>query len=302
MKKTSPNPSRESSLFSQALIPLLFVLIWTSAFPAAKLGLLDSPPLLFLSVRFLIAGALLLLWSAAVGQLRWPTRPEWIALLVVGLFNHAVYLGLSWVGMTHLSSGMATLIISANPIVVSLLSRTVLGEPMALRQWLGLFLGFSGVAWVVQGRVGGPLDSALGFAQVALALCALALGTVLYKRWPVNMHRAASTGYQILLSAAALLPVALLMESPAELHLTPRFLWALLWLIGVVSIVGYLLWFSMLEGQAASKASAWMFMTPPLGVLAGWWVLNEPLHAQDLWGIIPVALGIALVTCSPSKA
>ena len=66
------------------VLALPFVLIWTSAFPAAKLGLMDSPPLLFLSVRFLIAGALLMAWSAWRGDLRWPKGQEWWILLVLG--------------------------------------------------------------------------------------------------------------------------------------------------------------------------------------------------------------------------
>ncbi|MCQ8895562.1 DMT family transporter [Limnobacter humi] len=278
------------------VLALPFVLIWTSAFPAAKLGLMDSPPLLFLSVRFLIAGALLMAWSALRGDLRWPKGREWLILLVLGWCNHSLYLGLSWTGMGSLSSGLATILISANPIVVAALSALWLKEPLSRTKWLGLCLGFAGVAFIVRSRVGGPADSLHGFVLVLLALFTLASGTVFYKKYPVSMGVVAATGFQIVLSGLTLLPLAIWMEPWSAVQVTPRFLVSLAWMVLVVSIAGYLLWFNMLEKGSASAASVWLFLTPPLGLVAGYLLLDEPLHPLDFIGIVPVVLGIALVT------
>lgn len=283
-------------LLRNASLAFPFVLIWTSAFPAAKIGLIDSPPLLFLTLRFLVAGALMLAWAHWRGTLRKLTLQELGVLSALGLLNHALYLGLSWTGMGSLSSGLSTILISANPIVVAVLSSFLLREPLTRQKVLGLALGFLGVAFIVRNRIGSTTDSLEGFLLVLAALLTLAFGTVLYKKWPVRTDIVTGTGFQIILSGLLLLPVALLLEDWSAIVWTPSFAGAFAWLVLVVSITGYQLWFNLLERGSASAASVWFFLTPPLGLLAGAWLLNEPLNWIDFIGIVPVVLGIVLVT------
>ncbi|WP_341709410.1 DMT family transporter [Limnobacter sp.] len=283
-------------LLRNASLAFPFVLIWTSAFPAAKIGLIDSPPLLFLTLRFLVAGALMLAWAHWRGTLRKLTLQELCVLSALGLLNHALYLGLSWTGMGSLSSGLSTILISANPIVVAVLSSFLLREPLTRQKVLGLALGFLGVAFIVRNRIGSSTDTLEGFLLVLAALLTLAFGTVLYKKWPVRTDIVTGTGFQIILSGLLLLPVALLMEDWSAMDWTPSFAGAFAWLVLVVSIAGYQLWFNLLERGSASAASVWFFLTPPLGLLAGAWLLDEPLNWFDFIGIVPVVLGIVLVT------
>jgi drug/metabolite transporter (DMT)-like permease len=283
-------------LLRNASLAFPFVLIWTSAFPAAKIGLIDSPPLLFLTLRFLVAGALMLAWAHWRGTLRKLTLQELCVLSALGLLNHALYLGLSWTGMGSLSSGLSTILISANPIVVAVLSSFLLREPLTRQKVLGLALGFLGVAFIVRNRIGSSTDTLEGFLLVLAALLTLAFGTVLYKKWPVRTDIVTGTGFQIILSGLLLLPVALFMEDWSTIAWTPSFAGAFAWLVLVVSIAGYQLWFNLLERGSASAASVWFFLTPPLGLLAGAWLLDEPLNWVDFIGIVPVVLGIVLVT------
>lgn len=288
----------QSPLLRNASLALPFVLIWTSAFPAAKIGLADSPPLLFLAFRFLVAGILMLAWAQWRGTLRMLSLPELGILSTLGLLNHALYLGLSWTGMGSLSSGLSTILISANPIVVAVLSSFLLREPLTRQKVLGLALGFLGVAFIVRNRIGSSTDTVEGFILVLAALFTLAFGTVLYKKWPVRTDIVTGTGFQIILSGLLLLPVALWAEDLTMMNLTPSFAAAFAWLVIVVSITGYQLWFNLLERGSASAASVWFFLTPPLGLLAGAWLLNEPLNWIDFVGIVPVVVGIVLVTRS----
>lgn len=286
----------QSPLLRNASLAFPFVLIWTSAFPAAKIGLIDSPPLLFLASRFLVAGILMLAWAHWRGSLRMLSIREIGVLSVLGLLNHALYLGLSWTGMGSLSSGLSTILISANPIVVAVLASFVLREPLTRQKVLGLMLGFLGVAYIVRNRIGSGMDTLEGFLLVLAALFTLAFGTVLYKKWPVRTDVVTGTGFQIILSGLFLLPVALWLEDPASMNLSVSFAAAFVWLVVVVSITGYQLWFNLLEQGSASAASAWFFLTPPLGLVAGAWLLDEPLNWADFLGIIPVVIGIVLVT------
>lgn len=285
-------------LLRNASLAFPFVLIWTSAFPAAKIGLIDSPPLLFLTLRFLVAGTLMLAWAHWRGTLRRLTLHELGVLSALGLLNHALYLGLSWTGMGSLSSGLSTILISANPIVVAVLSSFLLREPLTRQKVLGLALGFLGVAFIVRNRIGSSTDTLEGFLLVLAALLTLAFGTVLYKKWPVRTDIVTGTGFQIILSGLMLLPVAVFMEDWSAIAWTPSFAGAFAWLVLVVSITGYQLWFNLLERGSASAASVWFFLTPPLGLLAGAWLLDEPLNWIDFIGIVPVVLGIVLVTRS----
>ncbi|PAT33624.1 DMT family transporter [Vandammella animalimorsus] len=284
-------------------LALPFTLVWASAFPAAKFVFPDSPPLLFLSLRFVCAGLLLTAWAAWRGEFRQrrPGLRDWATLLALALLGHALYLGVSWTGMRQLSSGLATIIISASPIAVALLAAALLGEPLTRRKLLGLALGLGGVAFIVRHRLHGGADTAQGLLLVLLALASLSLGTVLYKRLPLRIGLVANAGLQMLLAGLLLAPVALALENPAELRLTPTLLGAFAWLLGVVSLMGYLMWFTLLGRHSASAASAWFFLTPPLGLLMGWAVLGEPLSLPDLLGIVPVAIGIALVTRAPAR-
>src|SRR5215469_17379605 len=108
----------------------LFCTLWSSAFSAAKIALFDCPPLLLLTARFLLAGAVMLLAAAAYGQ-KLPARRDLIALAILGTVNNAIYLGLSYFGMRSVSAGLASLIISANPILTALAAAAVLGERLS---------------------------------------------------------------------------------------------------------------------------------------------------------------------------
>ncbi|WP_019646839.1 DMT family transporter [Novispirillum itersonii] len=284
-------------------LALPFCVLWTSAFPAAKLALPDCPPLLLLTMRFLLAGALLMGWAALRGERLPGSRRVWGQLAVFALINPTLYLGLSWIGMVKASSALSTILISLNPVVVTLLAALFLREQLTGRKMLGLLLGLGGVVLVVQARLSGSgAEDPFSVLLIGLALIALAASTLLWKLWPLTTPRLMGTALQLLLAGVFFLPVALLTESPAGIHWTPRFLWAMAWIIGPVSIGAYLLWFRMLDTVSASEASAWHFLNPPLGLAMGVVALGETLQTGDLIGIVPIAAGIALVTRSTAAA
>lgn len=288
-----PTPRSVSFLW----LALPFCLLWTSAFPAAKLALPDCPPLLLLTIRFVLAGLLLLGWAILRGERLPADRRIWKQLAVFALINPTLYLGLSWIGMVKVSSALSTIVISLNPVVVTLLAALLLGERVTRRKGLGLLLGLGGVVLVVQGRLtGGTAEDPFSVLLVGLALLALAASTLLWKLWPLTTPRLTGTALQLLLAGIYFLPVALLTESVGSIHWTPGFLWSMAWIIGPVSIGAYLLWFRMLDTVSASAASAWHFLNPPLGLAMGFVLLGEQVQMTDLAGILPIALGIALVT------
>ncbi len=292
------SPATQAAAANGAPLHLVlpFCLAWSSAFAAGKVSLLDSPPLLLLALRFLIAGAILTAVAALRGEHRGLDGRTLAVLVLLGVLNHALYLGLSYSGMTMVSSGLAALVISANPVLVAAAAAVLLGEAMSWRKAAGLALGVAGVALVVRGRLGAGLDAPAGIALVVGALGALVAGTLLFKRLAPKAGLIAGTGVQVLSAGLLLLPVALAVEDAGALRLTGRLAASLAFQVLVVSIGAYLLWFRLLERSSATEASAFHFLMPPLGLLFGWAILDEAVQPWDMLGLLPVVLGIRLVT------
>jgi len=272
-----------------------FCLIWSSAFAVSKVALADCPPLLLVSARCLLAGAIMLGAAALSRTQRLGARDIAICALL-GIANYALYLGLNYVGIARgVSAGLSALIVSANPVLTALLAAVLLGEPLRWRQVAGLMLGVGGVAIIVESRMTGG-ESPLGVAFVIGALIALVGGTILFKRLAPSGGLWIGNGVQNLAGGLALAPFAAAFESIGDVVPSWRLLTALAFLVILSSIVAYLLWFHLLTVAGATAASAYHFMMPPLGLFFGWLLLGERIELPDLIGVLPVALGVWLVT------
>jgi drug/metabolite transporter (DMT)-like permease len=262
---------------------LAFSILWASAFSAGKVALADCPPLALLALRFLAAGVLLAGFAWVSGLWRRLDRRAVGALVMLGIFNHALYLGLSYSAMTLVPSGLTAL------------AAVFLGEQMTGRKIIGLLCGLAGVALVVRSRMDGGADP-VGVALVLGALASLTVGTLLYKRLPQSIPMAQAIAVQLLSGGLLVAFASGVSESWQTITVTPSFAISLAYLIGPVSIGSYALWFMLLERGSASAASAWHFLVPPVGLFLGWLVLGEALDPMDLLGALPVVVAIALVT------
>jgi drug/metabolite transporter (DMT)-like permease len=274
----------------------MFCVLWSSAFSVAKLALADCPPLILLTARFLVAGVLMLAFARLQG-LRWTLGRREVALFaVLGIANQAVYLGLGYIGLRDISSGLSALIVSANPVVTAVLAVMFLGERMTWGKSLGLLLGIGGVAYIVGSRLSAGSDHLQGILLTIAALLSLVGGTILFKRFAPKDGLWIGNGIQSLAAGIASLPFALGFESVSDVVPTWRLLAAFAYLVLIVSVFAYLLWFQILTVSGATAASSYHFLMPPLGMLFGWLLLGEHMAVSDLLGIVPVVLGIYLVT------
>ena len=288
--------SAPSAVNFRPLLFAAFCLLWSSAFAVAKLALADCPPLLLLTVRFLLAAAVMLGATAAL-QMPWRMARRDIAVLaLLGVANNALYLGLNYVGMQSISSGLSAMIVSANPVLTALLAAVFLDERMTWRKAAGLALGVAGIGFIVQSRSAGGIDSPVGIAFTIAAVLSMVGGTILFKLLAPNGGLWISNGVQNLAGGVALAPFALAFESVGDVVPSWRLLVALAYLVLLVSAVAFVIWFRLLAAIGATAASAYHFLMPPLGLLFGWLLLGEQVGWPDLVGILPVALGIYLVT------
>lgn len=278
---------------------VLFCLLWSSAFAAAKTAMADCPPLILLSARFLLAGSVLL---AACAFLQVLSRLGWRNVMVfvaIGLMNNVAYLGMSHLGMLSVSSGFAAVIVSTTPLLTAIVAAPLLGERLSLRKLLGLGLGLVGVAVVLRSRLGSGHEDLLGTFLVLGAMVGLTAGTLIFKVGRVPPGALVpGAAIQALAGGLALAPLALMLEDMGDIRFTSSLGISFLYLVFGVSVGAFSLWMLILSRTSATRASALHFVMPPLGLFFGWLVLGEDVPMLDLLGIIPIALGIRLVTRS----
>jgi drug/metabolite transporter (DMT)-like permease len=254
--------------------------------------------LLLLMVRFLIAGAVMLgLAALRKGEEALSWR-DFGCLAVIGIANNAMYLGLGYIGLRTVSAGLGTLVISANPVLTAVLAAMFLGERLTWQKLAGLVLGVGGVGFIVAHRLsqGGNGDSVTGLLFTFSALLSIVAGTILYKWLAPKGSLLMGNAVQNIAGGLMLIPFAFSFESIGEIVPSWRLLASLFYLTVLGSIVGYLLWQHLIREMGATAASAYHFLMPPLGVLFAWLLLGERVAPADVLGIVPVALGIYLVT------
>jgi drug/metabolite transporter (DMT)-like permease len=279
----------------------LFCLVWSFAFVAGKIGVTYCPPLILLSARFLLAGILILGISAVRGDAWQMSWRDVAVFAILGVANNALYLGLGYTGLKTVSAGLGGLIVSANPVFTAMLAALLLGEPLTWRKAVGLLLGIVGVGFIVWHRISVGTDHLHGILFTLASLASIVGGTILFKVLAPKGSLWVGNGVQSLAGGLAVLPFALMFSSVRDIVPNAQLVSAFAFLVLGGSILGYLLWFHLLKVCGATAASAYHFLMPPLAMLFAWIVLGEHVEGRDLLGIIPVALGIYLVTRPADK-
>ena len=279
------------------IVALFYIVLWSSAFIATKVGVTHSPPLTLLSVRFLTA-ALIMALLAWILKLPLPQgRAAWGRLALFGLLNSGLYLGFNYEALRYLSAGMGSIISATNPLLLTLIAPLVLRERLTWWRVLGLILGFGGVLFVMGARLSGNshLDTIGGMLASFIGTACLVCATVVYKRYPPREHAFVVNAVQLGAAGLALLIPAFLFEHPTQVHIDTPLIESFLYLVLVISIGASLLWFWLLKQGEASTVSAYYFLTPIFGLALAALFLGEPFGLRDAIGLVAVAVGIALI-------
>jgi drug/metabolite transporter (DMT)-like permease len=290
-----PPPAATRPL-SRIGLPALFVFLWSTGFVGAKLGLPHAGPLTFLSLRFALVAALLVLLALAT-RAPWPRRPAEVAhYAAAGLLVHAVYLGGVYVGIARgVEAGVSALIVCLQPLLVAALAGLLLGERVRPRQWLGLALGLAGAALVLSRKLGHGGGDAWGALACVAGLLGITAGTVYQKRHCAGMDLRTGNVVQFAASALATGVPALLIEDN-RIAWTGGFAFALLWLVVVLSLGAISLLYVLIRRGAASQVSSLFFLVPPTTALIAWPLFGETLGPPELAGMALAVGGVALAS------
>ncbi len=277
------------------LLPAVFVFLWSTGFIGAKLGLPWAEPMTFLTIRFALV-SLLLLALVLVMRARWPdTWAETGHIALAGLLLHGIYLGGVFASIDKgVEAGVAALIVSSQPLLTAVLAGPVLGERVTGRQWIGFLLGFCGVTLVVWQKLGQGIGTPFGMALSVFALLGITAGTLYQKRYCADMPLRSGSVIQFAVSALAVGILALALET-REVAWTGAFIFALGWLVIVLSFGAVTLLYVLIRRGAAFRVASLFYLVPPSTAVLAWLVFDETFGILALAGMGLVVLGVALV-------
>jgi drug/metabolite transporter (DMT)-like permease len=290
-----PRRLEDFAIFSA---PGVFVLLWASGFIGAKLGLGYAEPLTFLALRMITVVALLAIVIAATRP-KWPHANGMMHSALTGLLVHGLYLGGVFVAIENgLSAGLVALIVSLQPVLTSTVANRLFGERVAARQWLGLALGLAGVYLVLQAKLETGEATPLAWLAASVALIGITIGTLYQKRFGggIDWRPALCIQYA---AAGLLFSLGALSFETRVVHVTPQFLFALAYLVVVLSFGAVWLLYFLIRRAAATRVVSLFYLTPPATALMAWAFFDERLAPLALLGMAICVAGVFLVNWKP---
>jgi drug/metabolite transporter (DMT)-like permease len=273
--------------------PLLFVLLWSTGFIGAKLGLPHADPLTFLLLRYLLVISLMTL-LALLMRAPWPRDARhWFHIGVAGLMVHGIYLGGVFMAIGKgLPAGVTSLVVGIQPLLTAVGAGWLLNEAVLPRQWFGLVLGFVGVALVVSGKLGS------GFGLDALwpalaALVGITAGTLYQKRFCPSFDWRTGAIAQFLPTAIVTAAVVGATDS-FRVEWVPEFIFALSWLVLALSVGAISLLNRLIRRGSAVNLASLFYLVPPGTALLAWLLFDEKLAGAALAGLALAVWGVYL--------
>ncbi len=278
------------------LTPGLFVFLWSTGFIGAKLGLPHAEPATFLSLRFLFVLVLMLPLALAL-KAPWPaSRAQALHLAVAGVLVHGGYLmGVFSAIQAGMSAGVVALIVGLQPLLTGLAAAPLLGERVTRQQWIGLMLGIAGVVLVVMQKATVAGLTAFAVLMGVIALLSMTAGTLYQKRWCGAFDLRTGSVIQFVAALAVLGPIALVSEHrPVEW--TASFVFALAWLVIVLSIAAISLLALLIRRGESTKVASLFYLTPPTTAILAYAAFGEVFTPLAILGMVVSAVGVAMVT------
>lgn len=275
--------------------PALLVFLSSTSFIAARAVAPHADPILFLLVRFLLV---VIFFAILARNVQWPKGWQFVGHILAGMIINGIYLCASWWAVANgLAAGVMTLIGALQPLFAALLIATVQRSPIGRSAWIGLALGFCGVALVLSPRLANvnierlpPLPVALGL----LSILALAVGTMMQKS-SLSKADLRATGAIQHLGAAIVAGIALPVVGSDYWDGSPALWLALAWSVVGLSLAGASLFVWLVRRGEVTRVTALMLLVPPATALQAWLLFEETLSAVQLTGFAVALAGVMIV-------
>ena len=275
---------------------LAFALMWSSAFTSARIIVEYAPPLYSLSARFLISGLIGISIALILGQSWKLSKKQWISVVVFGVCQNALYLGLNFVAMQTVEASLASIIASTMPLIVACAGWLIFKERLPTLGIVGLISGLIGVALIMGSRIQADVDL-FGIILCIIGAVSLAVATLSMRGVSSSGNYLMIVGLQMLVGSLTLWAPAIILETPTIVW-TNAFVYAFIYTTLVPGLMATLVWFILVDRIGAVRASTYHFLNPFFGVAIAAAILSEGLTLLDIIGVIIVAGGILAVQIS----
>lgn len=275
---------------------LAFALMWSSAFTSARIIVEYAPPLYSLSARFLISGLIGISIALILGQSWKLSKKQWISVVVFGVCQNALYLGLNFVAMQTVEASLAAIIASTMPLIVACAGWLIFKERLPTLGIVGLISGLIGVALIMGSRIQADVDL-FGIILCIIGAVSLAVATLSMRGVSSSGNYLMIVGLQMLVGSLTLWAPAIILETPTIVW-TNAFVYAFIYTTLVPGLMATLVWFILVDRIGAVRASTYHFLNPFFGVAIAAAILSEGLTLLDIIGVVIVAGGILAVQIS----
>ena len=277
------------------IFPLIFILLWSSAFITTKPIIDNSDPFSALAFRFFFVAIGFYLFSLYLKQSIIINKKNLIESLFSGILFHGLYLGGVFYSISiGMPTGIAALIVTLQPVLTNALSGPILGEKVTMKQWVGVFLGFVGAVLVLGLDVGSKIPL-IGLIATIVALIAITSSTIWQKKLSNNLPLSVSNFYQAVGGCFFHVVIIILFAEP-YIDFTKTFIIAMSHQIFLVSFGAFTILMYLIKNNSASKTVSIFFLIPATSAFMAWLFLNENLTNLDLIGFLITTIGVYIAT------
>lgn len=291
--------SREARL---ALIPVLFVWLWSTGFVGAKLGTPYMDPLLLLTFRFAIV---IPIFIGLIAFFKAPPviRAEIPMQIFIGILLHGFYLGGVFVAVRYgTPAGISAIFVGLQPVLTVAVNASFFGMRITKIQTLGLMLGFGGLVAVILGSQ--EMTSAefgpIGFLCCTISLLGITAAALLQKHYAAKTPLLGGSAWQYFGGLLVVAPASFFFET-GVFENTWQIYVAIGWLVLALSVIAVLLLLYMIREGALEKVSAYMYLVPPVAAIQTWVFFGEALSLISIAGCVVVVIGVAMVVRKTSS-
>tara|TARA_B110000090_G_scaffold205011_1_gene252028 strand:- start:91 stop:954 length:864 start_codon:yes stop_codon:yes gene_type:complete len=275
--------------------PIVFIILWSSAFITSKPITVDASPFAALCFRFTFVTIGFALFSIITNQKLFTDFNKILKAMISGILFHGLYLGGVFYSISKgFPVGITALIVCLQPILTAILAGPLLNEVVTWRQWIGIILGFLGTL-IVLGFDGGKELPVVGIVASFIALAAVTAGTLWQKTLSEDLPLSVSNTYQAFSASCFHLIVALALGN-WFINLTLGFVLSMGWQILAVSFGAFTILMYLIKNDSASKTATLFFLVPPVSVFMAWIFINENITIADFIGLLIATLGVYIAT------
>tara|TARA_B100001778_G_scaffold27680_1_gene20202 strand:- start:237 stop:1085 length:849 start_codon:yes stop_codon:yes gene_type:complete len=277
------------------LFPLIFIILWASAFVTSKAIVDDSSPFAALSFRFGLVSLGFFIFCIFTNSKIILSFNDFIKASIIGICFHGLYLGGVFYAISeNLSVGITAIIVSLQPILTAIFAGPFLKEVVTWKQWVGIMLGFFGTLLVIGMDIGESIPI-IGLIASLIGLTAITSGTLLQRKIGGDIPLATSNLYQAFSAFIFLLMITFLFEK-SFINFSLNFILSMSWQVIFVSFGAFTILQYLINTGTASRTATLFFLVPPVSVVMAWLFLNEKMTILDISGLIIATLGVYIAT------